>query len=160
MGALAVLAGRPNAGKSSLFNALLGVERAIVTEIPGTTRDAIEATVELGSFPFRLIDTAGLRASDDQVERLGVEVAERYAGAADLMLYCVDGTAGLTPEDREAYVDTRIHEQIRVRNEELFPKAIAEYRESWGWLDLLVGVWLTGSVDGRTFRLGGDITLR
>jgi len=87
-GALLVIAGPPNAGKSSLFNALIGTERAIVTEIPGTTRDAIEAGAVIAGFPFRLIDTAGLRESDDRVERLGIEVSRKYLAAADLVLYC------------------------------------------------------------------------
>jgi len=89
-GALLVIAGRPNAGKSSLFNALLGTERAIVTEIPGTTRDAIEAHAVIEGFPFRLVDTAGLRESDERVEKIGIEVARRYLGAADLVLFCRD----------------------------------------------------------------------
>src|SRR5204862_2478659 len=89
-GALLVIAGRPNAGKSSLFNALLGRERAIVTEVPGTTRDAIEAYAVIAGFPFRLVDTAGLRASDDRVEQIGIEVARQYLGAADLVLFCRD----------------------------------------------------------------------
>ncbi len=93
-GALVVIAGRPNAGKSSLFNALLGTERAIVTEIPGTTRDAIEAQAVIEGFPFRLVDTAGLRESGDRVERLGIEVSRKYLGAADLVLLCEDGGAG------------------------------------------------------------------
>jgi tRNA modification GTPase len=87
-GALLVIAGRPNAGKSSLFNALLGAERAIVTEVPGTTRDAVEAHAVLEGFPFRLVDTAGLRESDDRVERLGIEVSRKYLAAADLVLFC------------------------------------------------------------------------
>jgi tRNA modification GTPase len=87
-GALLVIAGRPNAGKSSLFNALLGTERAIVTDVPGTTRDAVEAHAVLEGFPFRLVDTAGLRASDDRVERLGIEVSRKYLAAADLVLFC------------------------------------------------------------------------
>ena len=87
-GALAVLAGRPNAGKSSLYNALLGEERAIVTEEPGTTRDALVASVELGGFPFRLVDTAGLREADERVERIGIEVTRRYLERADVVLLC------------------------------------------------------------------------
>jgi tRNA modification GTPase len=90
-GALLVIAGRPNAGKSSLFNALLGADRAIVTEIPGTTRDAIEAHAVIDGFPFRLIDTAGLRQSDDRVEKLGIEVSRKYLAAADLVLFCEEG---------------------------------------------------------------------
>ncbi len=97
-GAVTVLAGRPNSGKSSLFNALLGEERAIVTEVPGTTRDALEAVVSLGGFPFRLVDTAGLRETEEVVERLGIEVARRYLGMADLVLFCAE--AG-RPMDRE-----------------------------------------------------------
>ncbi|HSL72275.1 MAG TPA: tRNA modification GTPase, partial [Longimicrobiales bacterium] len=90
-GALIVFAGPPNAGKSSLFNALLGQERAIVTEIPGTTRDAIEHTSMIGEWPVRLVDTAGLRQSDNLVERLGIEVSERYLRDADVAVICSDG---------------------------------------------------------------------
>lgn len=99
-GAVTVLAGRPNSGKSSLFNAMLGVERAIVTEVPGTTRDALEAVVSLGGFPFRLVDTAGIHDTDERVERLGVEVARRYLEGADLVLLCVE--AGRPVEEDEA----------------------------------------------------------
>jgi tRNA modification GTPase len=98
-GAVTVLAGIPNAGKSSLFNALIGRERAIVTEEPGTTRDALEAVVDLGGYPFRLVDTAGLRHTDDRVERLGVEVARGYLKGADLILLCVE--AGRAPGEAE-----------------------------------------------------------
>lgn len=99
-GALCVIAGIPNAGKSSLFNALLGVDRAIVTEIAGTTRDAIEAPATCGGFPFRLIDTAGLTQSGDQVERLGVEVSRRYLAAADVVLYCAEAGREMDDEER------------------------------------------------------------
>jgi tRNA modification GTPase len=91
-GAVVVLAGPPNAGKSSLFNALLGVERAIVHETPGTTRDAIEAMIEVNRWPLRLVDTAGLRDSADEVERTGVEVSRRYLAGAHLVLVCGETT--------------------------------------------------------------------
>ena len=98
-GALTVLAGRPNSGKSSIFNALLGHERAIVTEVPGTTRDALEATVSLGGYPFRLVDTAGLRKTGELVEALGIEVARRYLAQADLILYCAESVEGVSGND-------------------------------------------------------------
>ncbi|MEZ4585844.1 MAG: tRNA uridine-5-carboxymethylaminomethyl(34) synthesis GTPase MnmE [Gemmatimonadales bacterium] len=98
-GALVVLAGRPNVGKSSLFNALVGEERALVTEVPGTTRDAIEAPGQVEGWPIRLVDTAGLRDSDDRVERMGVEVSRRYLAAADLVLICVEGGRELDQEE-------------------------------------------------------------
>jgi len=100
-GALTVLAGPPNSGKSSLYNALLGEERAIVTEVPGTTRDALEAVISIGGFPFRLVDTAGLRDSDDRVEGLGIEVARRYVDRADLVLFCVESPADLGSGERD-----------------------------------------------------------
>jgi tRNA modification GTPase len=87
-GAVVVIAGPPNAGKSSLFNALLGAERAIVTEIPGTTRDALEAVIDAGPWPIRLVDTAGLRETHDVVERIGIEVSTRYLASADVVLAC------------------------------------------------------------------------
>jgi tRNA modification GTPase len=87
-GALVVLAGVPNAGKSSLFNALVGRRRAIVTDIPGTTRDAIEAVVDTGKWPLRLVDTAGLRESADEVERIGVEVSFEYLSRANVIIAC------------------------------------------------------------------------
>jgi len=97
-GALLVIAGRPNAGKSSLFNALLGTERAIVTEIPGTTRDAIEAHAVIEGFPFRLVDTAGLRESEERIERMGIEISKRYLETADLVLFCRDSEADELPD--------------------------------------------------------------
>lgn len=91
-GALTVIAGLPNAGKSSLFNALLGVERTIVTEVPGTTRDAVEALVSLDGYPFRIVDTAGIHESTERIEGLGIEVARSYLNRADLVLLCVDAS--------------------------------------------------------------------
>jgi tRNA modification GTPase len=94
-GALVVIAGPPNVGKSSLFNALLGKSRAIVTEIPGTTRDALEAVIDDGKYPLRVVDTAGLRETTDLIERLGIEVSERYLAGADIVLACADDADGL-----------------------------------------------------------------
>ena len=94
-GAIVVIAGPPNAGKSSLFNSLLGRSRAIVTEIPGTTRDALEAVIDSGKWPLRLVDTAGLRETVDPIERLGIEVSERYLASAAVVLACADNSEGL-----------------------------------------------------------------
>ena len=123
-GAVVVLAGLPNAGKSSLFNALLGVERAIVHETPGTTRDAIEATIEVNRWPLRLVDTAGLRESDNAIERTGVEVSRRYLAGAHLVLICGE-TAGDISAVREAVGGITSVPQLAVRTK-------ADIRESSG----------------------------
>jgi tRNA modification GTPase len=94
-GALVVLAGAPNVGKSSLFNALLGEARAIVTDVPGTTRDAIEAVLDLPGWPLRLVDTAGLHDTADVVERLGIDASNRYVRHAAVVLACGDDDASL-----------------------------------------------------------------
>jgi tRNA modification GTPase len=114
-GALTVLAGRPNSGKSSLFNALLGTERAIVTEIPGTTRDALEATLAIGGYPFRLADTAGLRETADRVEGIGIEVARRYLAAADLVLFCVEAGREVEPDEAAFLAELDAERVVRVR---------------------------------------------
>ena len=95
------IVGRPNAGKSSLLNALVGYERAIVTNIPGTTRDTVEERAELGGVTLRLIDTAGLRRSDDPIEQLGVERSRKAMEEAELILLVADGAAEWTREDSE-----------------------------------------------------------
>ena len=102
-GAKTVLLGPPNAGKSSLMNALLGVERAIVTDIAGTTRDLLFERLELNGIPVRLVDTAGLRENGESpVERVGIERALAEAESAELVLLVFDGTSGgLTPDERE-----------------------------------------------------------
>lgn len=96
------IVGAPNAGKSALLNALLGYERAIVTDIPGTTRDTVEEQAQLGGVLLRLIDTAGLRDTDDTVERLGVERSRRALEGAELALVVVDGSKPLDELDRNA----------------------------------------------------------
>jgi len=93
--------GRPNAGKSTLFNALVGRDRAIVTAVPGTTRDAISEPCEIGGETVTLFDTAGLRDASDEVERMGVAVATRAGEKADLVVYVVDGCLGMSEEDEE-----------------------------------------------------------
>ncbi len=95
--------GRPNAGKSSLMNRLLGQDRTIVSPIPGTTRDTVEETANLGGVPVTLIDTAGLRATDDPVEAEGVRRSEAAAREADLILLVIDGSRALEPSDLEQW---------------------------------------------------------
>ena len=99
-GALVVLAGQPNAGKSSLLNRLAGEEVAIVTEIPGTTRDAIRQSINLQGVPLHVIDTAGLRDSDDPVEKIGIARTWAAIEKADLAILVIDATLGETKEDR------------------------------------------------------------
>jgi len=100
-GIVTVIAGRPNVGKSSLLNALLGEERAIVTQVPGTTRDVIEETINIKGIPLRLTDTAGLREADDLVEKIGVKKTRDYLAGAGLVLYVTEACQGLMEEDME-----------------------------------------------------------
>ncbi len=100
-GALVVVAGRPNAGKSSLFNLIAREERAIVSPEPGTTRDWLEAWIEIGGYAVRLVDTAGLRRVEEGVEAEGVRRSLDLSGRADVVVYLADGRAGLSPEDEE-----------------------------------------------------------
>ena len=98
-GARVVLAGRTNAGKSSLFNAILKEERAIVSNIEGTTRDWLESWASINGIPVRLFDTAGLRETDDVIEAQRVQLTKNLAHDADVVLYLIDSTAGLSPDD-------------------------------------------------------------
>lgn len=98
-----VIAGKPNVGKSSLMNALLEENRAIVTDIPGTTRDIIEEYINIEGIPLRIIDTAGIRETEDLVEKIGVERTEQYLQEADLVLLMLDVVQGLTEEDLRIY---------------------------------------------------------
>ena len=104
-GALLVLAGRPNVGKSSLFNALLGADRALVTEIPGTTRDAVEAHTDFLGWPVRLVDTAGLWDSPNRIDQLGIAVSRRYLAAADLVLLCIETGRGPASDETAISAD-------------------------------------------------------
>ena len=103
-GVSAAIVGKPNVGKSSLLNAIAGYDRVIVTDIPGTTRDTVEETVMLGKTRLRLIDTAGIRETDDTVEAIGVERSKKAVEDADLVIFVCDGSKPLTEED-EAIMD-------------------------------------------------------
>ncbi len=100
-GVAAAIVGKPNVGKSSLLNALAGYDRVIVTEIAGTTRDTVEETVMLGTTRLRLIDTAGIRETEDKIEAIGVERSKAAVENADLVLFVCDGSKPLTEEDKE-----------------------------------------------------------
>jgi tRNA modification GTPase len=99
-GAQVALAGRPNAGKSSLLNRLAGARRALVHETAGTTRDLVEAEIVIDGVPVRLVDTAGLRAPEGEIERQGVDLARQTIADADLTVFLIDGAFGITDDDR------------------------------------------------------------
>ena len=102
-----VIVGRPNVGKSSLFNRLLQQDRAIVTDIPGTTRDLVSETADFNGIPVRLVDTAGLRATTDTIERLGIDRTYQALADADLTLVVLDSSAPRLPEDDDLIAHTR-----------------------------------------------------
>ena len=126
-GVRTAIVGRPNAGKSSLLNALAGYERAIVTDIPGTTRDTVEESVVCGGVLLRLTDTAGIRATEDTVEKLGVERSRRAVASADLVIVLVDGTEGITAEDQEilTLAQTAPHYIVAMSKSDLLPEGFA-----------------------------------
>jgi len=111
-----LILGRPNVGKSSLLNALLGEARAIVTDIPGTTRDTVEESLEIGGIPLRLIDTAGVHDAGDPVEAEGVRRAGAKSKTADLVLLVVDGSCPIGPDDLLAYDMARERKTLLVVN--------------------------------------------
>ena len=137
-GVRTAIVGLPNAGKSSLLNALAGYDRAIVTDIPGTTRDTVEESVLCGGTPLRLIDTAGLRETEDQVEKLGVERSRRAMEEAELILLVKDGAVEVCPENR-AYLEA----EARLLNQ------VAETGKPWLCIESKCD--LTGP---RAFSLG------
>jgi len=126
-GLATVILGRPNVGKSSLLNALLGEERAIVTQIPGTTRDLLEEQYNLRGLPLRIIDTAGIRATSDEVEKIGVTRSVEAISRADIILFLVDYSSGLTPEDLELATTLPVDHTILVANKADLPPGSGFY---------------------------------
>ena len=125
-GVRAAIVGRPNVGKSTLLNALLRTERAIVTPIPGTTRDTLEETMNLRGIPLVLVDTAGIAATEDLIERLGVERSQEALRRADLALLVVDGSEPLTGADGEIAGLVGQRPAILVINKNDLPQVVAE----------------------------------
>lgn len=125
-GLLVVIAGRPNVGKSSLLNRLLDMDRAIVTEIPGTTRDLVEECITLGGVVVRFSDTAGLRPAQDRVEELGIERTRERLQQADLVLYLVDQSARLSSEDEAALAELAARRGLVVINKIDLPQELSE----------------------------------
>lgn len=111
-----VIAGRPNVGKSSLLNTILQEERALVTAIPGTTRDSIEEVIDIQGVPVRIIDTAGIRSGAGEVEELGINRAKDLINKADLVLFLVDGSVAVTDEDMALYKEVSHKPVLRVIN--------------------------------------------
>ena len=122
-GAKVCICGRPNVGKSSLLNMLVGEERVIVTPFPGTTRDVIEESLNLGGLPVVFWDTAGLRETEDQVERIGVELSKRYIDRADVVMLILDGSSELTADD-ESLLRKIDKKTIIVLNKEDLPRRL------------------------------------
>ena len=120
-GAKVCICGRPNVGKSSLLNSLLGTDRVIVTPIPGTTRDVIEESLTLDGLPIVIWDTAGIRESQDPVERLGVELSRQHLEKADAVVLVLDGSVALTPEDEALLQITRAKKGVIALNKSDLP---------------------------------------
>ena len=118
------IVGRPNAGKSSLLNALLQEERAIVTDIPGTTRDTIEESIKIGGVPLILMDTAGIRETDNKIERIGIERAKKSMEKADLIMAVIDGSRPLSEEDRALLASLRGRKALVILNKYDMPQEI------------------------------------
>ena len=132
-GVMAAIAGTPNAGKSSLLNRFLETERAIVTDVPGTTRDVIEEWISIQGVPICLVDTAGIRSTDDTVEQIGVRRAKEYMDRADIILVVVDQSRLLQEEDRQILETARGRQALIVLNkEDLQPAFETEELQSYG----------------------------
>ncbi|HEX9264633.1 MAG TPA: tRNA uridine-5-carboxymethylaminomethyl(34) synthesis GTPase MnmE [Candidatus Binatia bacterium] len=125
-GAKICICGRPNVGKSSLLNALLGEERVIVTPVAGTTRDVIEESINLNGLPIVLSDTAGIRETNDQIERMGVDLAREYVEKSDAVLVVLDGSVRLTTDDKQLLDSTRQGIALVVVNKSDLPQSLTE----------------------------------
>lgn len=123
-GLATAIIGRPNVGKSSLLNSLLHEDKAIVTNVAGTTRDVIEEYVNVDGVPLKLIDTAGIRDTNDQVEKIGVERSRKALDAADLILLLIDNSTELTAEDRELLEATKDKQRIVILNKTDLPNKV------------------------------------
>jgi len=121
-----VIAGRPNVGKSSLMNNLLREGRVIVTDIPGTTRDIIEETINIRGIPVRLIDTAGIRNTDDRIEKIGIEKSKAAFNKADLIIFMLDDSEGVSEEDKEIIDAVGDRKAIVLANKSDIGKAVSE----------------------------------
>lgn len=123
-----VIVGKPNAGKSSLLNLIMGEDRAIVTDVAGTTRDILQETVRLGGISLNIVDTAGIRNTDDIVEKIGVEKARQYAEKADLILYVADTSVNLDENDREiiSFISSHKKNVIVLLNKSDLPSVVKE----------------------------------
>ena len=133
-GAQVAIVGAPNVGKSSLFNALLNTDRAIVTAIPGTTRDLLAERADIGGLSLALIDTAGVRETSDVVEREGVARARGTIGVADLTIVVLDGARPLSKDDRELLEATASRSRVVVLNKSDLPRVVGENFSSPGAL--------------------------
>ncbi len=171
-GITTVIAGKPNVGKSSLLNALSGSERAIVTDIPGTTRDTVEEYVNIGGLALKISDTAGIRESNDVVEKIGIERARNSIKEADLVLFVLDSSVGLTEEDFEiaklltdkncivilnkqdkaaAVTADIIENQLGISRDNILPLALPENGKKTGLKELektIAGRFAAENIDG------------
>lgn len=162
-GVLVVIAGPPNAGKSSLFNALLGESRALVTSIAGTTRDAIEVVLDRAPLPLRFVDTAGLRETDDEIERLGIEVSTRYLGQAQVVLACgacaadIEATTSVIASRTDGIV-IPVHTKVDLGAVDTTGTAIGVSAETGqGLQDLLEAIDRAAAVSAGSLPAGDDV---
>ncbi|MEE4241637.1 MAG: tRNA uridine-5-carboxymethylaminomethyl(34) synthesis GTPase MnmE, partial [Desulfopila sp.] len=145
-GVSAVIVGRPNVGKSSLLNSLLQEDRALVTAVPGTTRDSIEEHIDVMGMPVRIIDTAGIRDHADEVEELGIRRAKRLVNQADVVLFMVDGAAAVTDEDHRLF-SSIAHKTVMVVINKVDLLAGEPFPGSTGFADTLPQVRISAKLN-------------